>query len=289
MNKDKKSKWDYKPQEPVRVKIIRDEITLYNLTATNTKPFAIKLDKHTYVNANTGKITKTINHAITKGDNPISLKKSQDRLVGLIRQNTIDNKKLLLLTLTYADRQKDIKKLGEDFDYFIDKLRKTYTAFGRIEYVYVPELHDNGGYHIHAILFFNQSTRNVFIDLWELSKIWGRGCMSISQPKKYQEVYHYLVPHKANTVTDFNKHMHEKAVKLESMPAGQRLYRASRGLKKPTIYTDNYENVKKFLESERYEFKNEVIYRNPMPTYKGNNLYYCKQTYKKSEKITLEY
>lgn len=64
-----------------------------------------------------------------------------------------------------------------------------------------------------------------------------------------------------------------------TLPTGLNLYHYSKGIKKPTIYTDTYESVKNYLKQNKYVFKNEQVYKNPMQTYNGNNLYYVKQNY----------
>ena len=70
------------------------------------------------------------------------------------------------------------------------------------------------------------------------------------------------------------------------LPANSKLYRHSKGIKKPVIRTDTYENIKKYLDENKYVLEKESVYINPMKTTNGNNLYYCKRYYKKEKETT---
>ena len=209
------------------------------------------------------------------------------RLQDIIKENAVDNKKIILLTLTYREKTLNIKQINEDFKSFIKYLRKNVIKFGAIEYINTLELYaDKKGYHIHAILFFNESTKSVYIDSEILSKAWEHGDFDPTKPKRNKEISFYLAPHLSNEVSDKSSHMHKKALLQMELPAGVNLYRCSKGIKKPVIYTDTYENIQKYLKQNSYELSGQQIYLNPLQTYHGNNLYYCKEQYKKSSETT---
>ena len=274
-----------KDKDLVKVKVIRNEIILQNTTVCNRKSTIKRIKGHKHINLSTGEIVED-NKSLIRGENYRSLLESNMRLQDIIKENTIDCNKLLLITLTYRAKIFDNKKVLEDFKVFIKYLRNHFVEYGEIEYINTLEMHDiESGFHIHAILFFNKSTKSVFLPLATLTKAWKNGYASIGKPKRKQEVYFYLTPHLVKEVTDKNSHMHHKAEMQMKMPAGVNLYHCSKGIKKPTIYTDTYENVKKYLKENSYIFEKEQIYKNPMQTYHGNSLFYCRRHYKKDHSV----
>ncbi len=267
----------------VKVKKVRNQITLHNITLCNRKPSIKRIARHRYINLSTGEIAENKRMTI-RGECMYTLLQSNLKLHELIKENTVDIQKLLLITLTYREKILNTKKVNEDFKVFIKYLRRHFTEYGEIEYINTLEKKDeNSGFHIHAILFLNKSTRSVFLPLQTLNDAWKNGYASVGKPNKKQEVYFYLTPHLSNEVNEKNSHMHNKALMQMQLPAGVNLYHYSKGIKKPTIYTDTYENVKKYLKENSYIYQSEQIYKNPMQTYRGNNLYYCKERYIKAE------
>ncbi len=265
----------------VKVKIVGNEVVLHNVNTCNTKATIKRIGNGKHINVRTGEIV-TETKQVKRGDSLYSLLESNLRLQDLIKENTINTDHIILSTLTYAKKVLDIRKVNEDFKVFIKYLRRKMVEYGNIEYINTAELHsDKSGYHLHAILFFNEADKSVFIPMQMLLRAWQNGTISVGKPKTKAEVYCYLTPHLSNEVTDKNSHMHHKALMQMELPAGQNLYRYSKGIKKPVIQTDTYENVQKYLKANGYVFDKEQIYLNPMETYKGNNLYYCRETYKK--------
>jgi len=265
----------------VKVKVIRNKVELHNINTCNKTASIRRIGGGRHVNVRTGEVVEETKY-IKRGDCLYYLLQSNLRLQDLIKENTIDTDHILLITLTYAESALNIKKVNEDFKVFMKWLRRNITEFGTIEYISTVALHsDKTSYHIHAILFFNESTKSVFIPYETIKKAWQRGCSSVGKPKRNKDVYFYLTPHLSNEVTDKNSHMHKNAILQMELPAGQNLYHCSKGIKKPTIHTDTYENIKKYLKENSYELENEQIYLNPMKAHRGNNLYYCRETYEK--------
>lgn len=268
-----------KPNDMVKIKIVRNQVSLHNISVCNKKPTIKRIAGNKHIVLSTGEIFDN-NKSITRGESYRSLIESNIKLQDLIKENTIDCSKLLLITLTYKEIIFDTKKISEDFKVFIKYLRKHFTEYGEIEYINTFEMSSkNQGYHIHAILFFNKSTRSVFLPVSTLNEAWKNGYTNIGKPTNKQEVYFYLTPHISKEITEKNSHMHNKALMQMTLPAGLNLYHYSKGIKKPTIYTDTYESVQNYLKQNEYVFKNEQVYKNPMQTYNGNNLYYVKQNY----------
>lgn len=270
----------------VKIKIVKDTITISNSNQLNHRPTLKRIGNNRHLNLRTGEVVEETKKE-KRGDYIPSLLISNLRLQDIIKENAVDNNKIILLTLTYEEKTLDIKRINEDFKSFIKYLRNNVVEFGAIEYINTLELYaDKKGYHIHAILFFNESTKSIYLPFETLSKAWKLGQFALRKPTRDNEVYFYLTPHLSKKVNDKNSHMHSKALLQMELPAGVNLYRCSKGIRKPVIYTDTYENIQKYLKQNSYELSGQQIYLNPMQTYHGNNLYYCKEQYKKSTETT---
>ena len=267
----------------VKVKQVSDSVEIVKTTHCNHNPIVKRLSKGMHINTKTGEIIQD------KTDNQVSkaywLKVTNQNLADIIQHNLIDRKKVLLLTLTYNPMQSDYKKIAEDFKRFIKKLRQQVTCFGNIEYIYVLELYDDLiHYHIHAILFFNNSPYNVFVDKQIILDAWGHGNITLSQPTKDNQIVSYLTAHKVKNVTEQNKHMHQKALRQEHLPIGSKYYRYSKGIKKPVIFKDTYANAVNHLAKLGFEYHKQQLYPSHLKAFNGNTLYYCKQYFKKQIK-----
>lgn len=269
-----------KDTDTVKVKQVLDTVEIFKTTNCNHLPIVKKIGKNLHINTRTGEIIQDKPANQTLKD--YWIKVTNNNLADLIKNNLFDIKKVLLLTLTYSNKQSDYKKIAEDYKRFIKKLRQEVTLYGRIEYIYVLELYDDlVNYHLHAILFFNETIFNVFIDKELIYKLWGHGDISVGQPTKNNQVVSYLTAHKVKTITKDNRHMHEKALRQEHLPTGFRYYRYSKGIKKPTIFTDTYKNAVEFLANNGFDYKKQQLYPSSLKSLNGNTLYYCKQYFQK--------
>ena len=274
-----------KPCDMVKVKVVKEEVTIYNINTCNRKQTIKRLRNGKHAILSTGEIIDE-KKSLKRGENLYDLIQSNLQLQDLIKENSINLNKILLLTLTYEHKTLDTKQICADFKAFMKRLRRRVVEFGNIEFINVYELYkDLQGYHIHAILFFNESTRAVFVPVETILQAWGKGSVSVGAPTNFG-YYYYLTPHLSKEVNDNNSHLHEKALLQMELPANLYLYRHSKGIKKPVIHTDTYENVKKYLDENKYVLEKESIYVNPMKTTNGNNLYYCKRYYKKEKETT---
>lgn len=272
-----------KNNDTVRIKVIRNKVILHNINTCNRRATIKRIGGGRHINVRTGEIVEETRQ-VKRGDSMYSLIESNLKLQDIIKENTINTDHILFITLTYAQKIFDIKKVNEDFKVFMKWLRRNITEFGTIEYISTVALHsDKTSYHIHAILFFNESTKSAWLDKDLVERVWKKGFAWVGKPKRNRDVYFYLTPHLSNEVTNKNSHMHKNALLQMELPAGQNLYHCSKGIKKPIIRTDTYETIKKYLKENSYELEKEQIYLNPMKAHRGNNLYYCKETYKKEE------
>lgn len=268
-----------KDNDLVKVKFVGNTIEINNVNTCNKKASIKKLKGNKSLVLSTGEIVEN-KKAEFRGDNMYDIIKSQIRLQDLVKENTIKLYQMLYVTLTYAEDTLDIKKTAEDFKAFIKYLRRHFTKYGEIEYINTLELNEaKSGYHIHSILFFNKSTESVFLPVQTLNEAWRNGWSSVGKPKRKDKIYNYLTPHLVKDKNDKNRHMGEKAERLLCLPAGANLYRKSKGIKEPLVYTDTYENIKKYINENECKLISEQTYKNPMQSYKGNNLYYKREIY----------
>lgn len=273
-----------KDSDIVKVRVIKDEAILHNINTCNKRATIKRISGGRHINVRTGEIVEETKQ-VNRGDCLYNLIQSNIQLQDLIKENTINLNKILLITLTYKEKVLDTHKIGEDFKLFMKKLRRNIVEFGKIEFINVYELNkDRQGYHIHAILFFNESKRKVFVPLIRIYNLWGNGAVTVGAPNGFG-YYYYLTPylHLSNADNTEDNHMQEKAKRQMELPAGLNLYRHSKGIKKPLIFTDTYENTKQYLKEKAYIFTTEIKYPNPMQTYNGNQLYYSKQIYRRNK------
>ena len=87
------------------------------------KPVIRRIDKDTYENLITGEIKK-YNHTENRINNIKNLKQTFKRLRDIINTNIVDIKKVLFVTLTYAENITDHKRLYEDFRRFNQKFQR---------------------------------------------------------------------------------------------------------------------------------------------------------------------
>ena len=269
---------------PVKVKIMGNEMEVQSLAACNRKPVMKKISGDTHVNAETGEVIKVQRASEYRGQSPSALRKSLAELRAILITNTQKLKHILLLTLTFADEQESVRQGREYFAAFFELLKSKHVQYGTVHYVCVPEFHaDIRRYHLHVVLFFNQSKQDVFIPAPEVSELWGHGDITISQPRCKEHVYSYLTPHVSHNITAKNAKMNEKASRLMQIPAGQKLYTTSRGIPRPQIVRDRFGNVEaQHIQKDDFSFEKELIYPTPLRTETGNTLYHAKQYYTKS-------
>ena len=246
--------FDYVMEGKEIVKVIKQGAKFVDIVYQERKPkVAIKkISKHEYVELKTGEI-KEFN--LQEGKcNYRSLQMTFKRLIELIRCNfTADNKHTQkMITLTYAENMQDEKRLYRDFQNFYDRLKYKYKNH-KFEYISVAEPQERGAWHLHVLI---KSDKKIYIPQRSLSELWGLGRVWIEELKG-DDAGRYYVSYFTNLkIEDMSKEEKKKqglqAQKQKSYVKGSRLkyypknfnfYRSSRGLKKPTIYFDTWENV----------------------------------------------
>lgn len=148
-----------------------------------------------------------------------------------------------MLTLTFRENEKDIKKANYEFEKFIKRMNYYYRI--NIKYLAVVEFQKRGAIHYHLILF-----NMPFIDdLKALESIWGNGKINIKALKNVDNIGAYLCKY---LTKDTAERLKEK-----------KCFFYSRGLKKEEVIKDEKKInlLQTGLRAPKFEatFKNEHI------------------------------
>ena len=165
------------------------------------------------------------------------------------------------LTLTYATLMTDTSKLYKDFKSFIGKLRKHYA----VEYIVVAEPQQTGSWHLHVLLK-SQTTRKFRIAIETLSELWTHGYFHIEKLPFVENFGAYF----AVRVTDF--YSEDSAInnapksvikggRLHFYPPNFKIYRCSKGIKRPLPVQMTYGEAKKLTDGMKlcYSCSKQII------------------------------
>lgn len=228
-----------------------------------------KISNEQYVVLSTGEV-KEFKLKNDKGEENIrSVRRALGRCRDIINTNLIDEEKAISLTLTYEEKVDDVKQVGKDFTAFIRRLR---NKVGECEYIYVVELQKRGSWHIHAILIFDNKAP--FISCEEIELIWGKGIVDVQNAKNAMALSLYLT---SDVRKDKSGDTKIKGVTVNNYEKGMKVYRCSRGLKKPTIKYKQGKEIKGELADK--ELIHEANYEYTAPN--GFHAVVSKNTYQK--------
>ena len=214
-----------------------------------------KISNEQYIVLATGEI-KEFNRKNNKGDENIrSIRRALGKCRDIINTNLIDEEKAISLTLTYEEKVDDVKQVGKDFTAFIRRLR---NMVGECEYIYVVELQKRGSWHIHAILIFD--TKAPFIACEEIESMWGKGIVDVQNMKNAMALGLYLT---TDVKKDESGNTKVKGAPIDKYEKGMRVFRCSRGLKKPTIKYKQGKDIKGELADKELIYEANYEYTAP--------------------------
>lgn len=187
-----------------------------------------------------------------------NLKKTFHDLRNLIQANVIDNSKCHWITLTYRQDNgimEDTVKLYKDIDLFFKKFRlwlKKNKKIDHIEYITTVEPQGCGSWHAHIIVIYDQ--KRPFIPNETIAELWGNGFTSTKALKDTDNIANYLCAY----LTDLkvNSEVNKKGERLYLYPRGIRVYRHSRGLKKPIRYVSDKNTYEELIKNYNLEYEN---------------------------------
>lgn len=230
----------------------------------NNKASISKVDKNHYIDNTTGEL-KECKHISNRSDSKSQLAQSFKRLREIINTNVTNVNNCKWITLTYRDEITDTKQVYSDFDKFIKRFKYKY---GKVEYINVCEPQGNGRWHFHCLIIF--PSKAPYIDNSEICNLWGNG-FTKTQKLDYRidNLGAYLSAHisdieineddihnldygnstikKVNYVNGVKLNSpkyYVKGARLNLYPPNFKLYRTSRGIKKPIKEYMTYEQAK---------------------------------------------
>ena len=241
-----------------------------------------KLDADRYVVLETGEI-KEFDKSENRSENKNSLNQTMKKLRYLINANFSGKPNELWITLTFADSllARNANAVYLYFNKFIKRLRYKYGK--DLEYIAVLEPHEikNGdiknwhGYHFHLLLK-SYVRKKIFIPHEDFENIWGLGFCRIERLNNIDNIGAYLSAYLTNVednseiVDCANKKKFIKGARLWLYPKGIRIYRKSKGIKKPTRIKMTYAEARTIIGVEPHyrkkipieidDFQNTIIY-----------------------------
>lgn len=229
-----------------------------------------KIDASHYVDKKTGEI-KEFKQSESRIDDTASVAQSLKRLRDLINANITNPNNALWVTLTYAENMTDTKRLYMNFHAFWKRflyyLKK--QNYPKAEYIISAEPQERGAWHLHCLWLFPQKAP--FIPNSDVEALWKHGFTKTKGLKDIDNVGLYLTAYlgdmeldeamrmddiKINEIkkvnaTNENGDKQKKAVvkgaRLALYPKGFNIYRHSRGIKLPTIFTTTEKEAQKII------------------------------------------
>ena len=235
--------------DSIKVTTMGNIVQIQAIENCNHRSYIKRLDKDTYLDKRTGEV-KMVNHMTNREQDKKSLSRSLKELRQIICANVTDTSHVRWVTLTYAENMTDTKRLYDDFRKFNQRfqyyLKK--NGYGKAEYITCVEPQGRGAWHNHILFIWEKKAP--FIPNSELERIWGHGFTKITALDNVDNVGLYLTAYLTDVSLDeiieteipirdrvrsTIKHgkKYIKGTRLSLYPANCRLYRTSRGIKKP--------------------------------------------------------
>lgn len=245
---------------------------------TNAHAHTQKLDVDNYIVLETGEV-KQYDHTTTRAENIISIKQSMAHLRDLIRTNVQNPVCCRWCCLTYADNMQDAEQLYEDYRRFNQRFQRYLNREHNIQanWVAIAEPQARRAWHMHIVYIFPHTAP--YISNKDLAQIWGHGFTKIKALKDSDDVALYLSaylgdipldealqngtqiadikPRDLKIVGEGEKSKaYIKGGRIGMYPTGMRLYRCSKGIKKPVV-----------SQMTEAEAQSELVAQNAMLTY----------------------
>lgn len=218
-----------------------------SLAHKNNKCPIKKINREEYMCLETGEILQC-NHIENRSQNINTIRYSIANLRNLINNNFVGGSNELWITLTFGDKKVyNPNDLCPIFERFIKRLRYNYKEF-KFDYIYVPEPHEKGDWHIHLLLKANNP---LYIENSKLNAIWKNGFVKVNRLKDIDNIGAYVSAYLID-IKDGQKT--KKGARLYLYPAGHQLYRFSKGIKKPVSEYITYAEAKEKISSDKLTY-----------------------------------
>lgn len=210
-----------------------------------------KINKDEFMYIETGEILKC-KHIENRSQNINTVRLSISNLRNLINNNFFGGSNELWITLTFGDKKiYNPKELYPIFKNFMKRLRYHFKELN-LEYIYVPEPHEKGDWHIHLLLKANKS---LYIENSKLNEIWTFGFVKVNRLKDIDNIGAYVSAYLIN-IKDGEKT--KKGARLYLYPVGHQLYRFSKGIIKPQSEYMTYDEAKEKTSSDKLTFSKTI-------------------------------
>lgn len=236
-----------------------------------------------YQNITTGEIKQCKKQIENRSQGKDSLRKTFRKIRDSINTNCTDVRKCKMVTLTYKENMTDTKKFDKDVNLFVKKFNYRY---GKSENIKVCEPQARGSFHAHIIFIWEDIAP--YIDYNDVIKMWGHGFVNVSSLYgKVDNLGAYFTAHLSDLpVEECNMTYEEickkkwfikkvyldaetgkdldipkyyvKGARLDLYPPNFRIYRPSRGLKKPAKEKMEYRQALKKVDSDEPTFESAI-------------------------------
>lgn len=246
-----------------------------------------KLSETHYLDANG--IIREYNLSENRSQNLTSMKRSMKRLGRIVENNFFGNPNEIWLTLTYAENQRDLTKVYNNFKYFIQKLRDFVPErYGKLEYVYAIEPQERGAWHIHALIK-SENMVYLYIPHKDIERLWNRGFVSVRKIQPKDNIAAYLNAYLTNLkVGEGNDKAFIKGGRLHLYPRKCRFYRLSKGIRRPLEFKGKKETLWEYLRVANAITAPDKVYRYEINTSYGSTVNVFREFYNLKEWIKNE-
>ena len=206
-----------------------------------------KLNRDEYVLLDTGEVLEC-EHIENRGQNINTIRYSISKLRNLINNNFIGGQNELWITLTFGENKVyNPIELSPIFEKFIKKLRYYFKGL-KLDYIYVPEPHEKGDWHIHLLL---KADKSLYIENSKLNEIWKHGFVKVNRLKDIDNIGAYVSAYLINIK---DGEATKKGARLHLYPPQHKLYRFSKGIKIPESEYITYSEAKKRISSDKLTY-----------------------------------
>lgn len=294
------------PREPVTVKICGNVLEIRYMKNRFSGGTIQKLDADHYIDLRTGELGDFI-HSENRADSKATVSQSLRNLRDVINTNLTAPERALWVTFTYRENMNDPERLYQDFRRFWLRFRYQYPA---AEYIAAAEPQARGAWHLHCLFFFPDKVP--FIPNEKMAALWRQGFTKTKSLKGFQNPGLYLTAYLGDMelteavqagvmkgqgiaekeTADERGNRKKKAVtkgaRLFLYPPGFRLFRCSRGIKRPEILRTTEEQAQEIVGSAPLTFEKTIEVRNDSGEVL-NTINYRQYTRQKGENENFKY
>lgn len=239
------------PNEPVTVKVCGNVIEVRYMAVAPSGGVIQKLNADSFLDKRTGEV-RAFDHTENRAESKATVAQSLRNLWDIINTNLTDPDQALWVTLTYRENMKDSARLYEDFRRFWLRFHYRYSA----EYIVAAEPQARGAWHLHCLFLFPHKApfipNDTIASLWRQGNTKTKSLKGLDNPGLYLTAYlgdmelsevlmtpglqgKQIVEKMVVDQGSKKKKAIIKGARLSMYPPGFRLFRCSRGVKRPKI------------------------------------------------------